>query len=113
MDDQPQIEIPRSELVPRLKSLISDAKSTPIEELCKRGDYGNQPNLKYPQTKGEKIVDEALSLLLSQDWVDNDPILDEAISILGQLDMDASKSIEWQALFKLDKLIKLVSQNHV
>jgi hypothetical protein len=67
------------------------------------GDCKNNPELKYPQTKSEYIVSELLSLLLSQDWVDDEPVLDEMISVLSQLDMGVDKPREWQELFELAK----------
>lgn len=96
-----QVELPKPELVAKLKGLIADAKNTPLEELCKAGDYKNNPDLKYPQTEGEHIVSEALDLLLSQDWVDDDPVLDEMTSVLGQLDTGVDKPQDWQELFAL------------
>lgn len=96
-----QVSIPKPELITKLKGLISDAKHTPLEELCKTGDYKNNPDLKYPQTKSEHIVSEALDLLLSQDWVDDDPVLDEMTSVLGQLDTGVDKPQDWQELFTL------------
>jgi hypothetical protein len=55
------------ELVTKLKELISNAESLPLKERCKSGDYKNNPDLRYPQTKSEYIVAEALNLLLEQD----------------------------------------------
>ena len=99
----PQTDIARPELIAKLKGYISDAQKVPISELCKAGDYENQPGLRYPQTKGEYLVDEMLSLLLSQSWIDpeSEPVLDEMTSILGQLDMGVDKPEEWQELFQL------------
>lgn len=96
-----QVELPKPELIVKLKSLIADAKNMPLEELCKIGDYKNNPDLKYPQTKSEHIVSEALGLLLSQDWVDDDPLLDEMTSVFGQLDTGVDKPQDWQELFAL------------
>lgn len=46
MDNQaPQTELSKPELVAKLKGLIGDAKSAPIKELCKIGDYENNPDL--------------------------------------------------------------------
>lgn len=96
----PQVELPKPELVAKLKGLIADAKNMPLEELCKGGNYNN-PTLKYPQTKSEHIVSEALGLLLSQDWVDDDPALDEITSVLSQLDTGVDKLQDWKELFAL------------
>lgn len=102
MDNQAtHVELTKPELVTKLKGLIADAKSMALEELCKIGDYKNNPDLKYPQTKSEHIVSEALDLLLSQDWVDDDPVLDEMTSVLGQLDTGVDKPQDWQELFAL------------
>lgn len=102
----PQVKISRLELITKLKSLIAKAKNMPLNELCKVGEYNNNRDIKYPQTKGECIVDEALTLLLSQAWVDDDPALDEIESALGPLDIDVNKPAYWQELFKLvDELI--------
>lgn len=96
----------KAELIRKLSDMIRVAENMPIEELCKTGDYDVEPNLKYPQTKSEHIITEALGLLLSQDWVDNDPILDDIASVLGQLDTGVNKIWAWQKLFRLAKEIK-------
>lgn len=107
MDSQAsKVKIFKPKLIAKLKELISDAKSTPIEELCKTGNYENSPDFKYPQTKGERIVVEALDLLLNQDWVDDDPILDDMTSVLGQLDTGVDKPWAWQELFQLIREVK-------
>ncbi len=97
----PQIEPSKSELIVKLKDLINSAQTTPLEEICKTGDYKSNPDLKYPQTKGEYIVDKALTLLLSQDWVDDDPVLNEMVSVLSQLDIGVDKPEVWLELFEL------------
>lgn len=94
------------ELMRNLNDLIRTAENIPIEELCKTGNYDAEPNLKYPQTKSEHIVSKALGLLLSQDWVDDDPILDDITGVLGQLDTGVNKIWAWQELFRLAREIK-------
>lgn len=89
------------ELITKLKGLIRDAKNLSFEERCKTGDYNDNPNLKYPQTESERIVAETLGLLLDQDWVDDDPLLDEITSVLGQLDISVNQPQVWQELFQL------------
>lgn len=104
MDNQAsQVEIPKPELVAKLKGLIADAKNMPLEELCKAGDYENDSDLKYPHTKGEQIADEILSLLLFQSWADaeTEPVLDEIFDLAGQLDKDINQPEIWQELFAL------------
>lgn len=104
MNDQvPQVELPKPELIAKLKGLINDAQKTPLSELNKGGDYKSNPELRYPQTKSEYIVSEALDLLLSQDWVDDEPVPDEMVSILSQLDTGVDKPQDWQKLFELAK----------
>ncbi|HJP80891.1 MAG TPA: hypothetical protein VJ841_00640 [Candidatus Saccharimonadales bacterium] len=89
------------ELVTKLKKLVDNAKSLSPEERYKSGGYKNNPDLKYPQTKSEYIVVEALNLLLDVDWVDDDPLLDEITSIIGQLDTDVNQPLVWEDLFRL------------
>lgn len=96
----PQVELPKPELIAKLKGLIAEARNMPLEELCEVGDYNN-PTPRYPQTKSEHIVFEALGLLLSQDWVDDDPALDEITSVLSQLDAGVDKLQDWKELFAL------------
>jgi hypothetical protein len=96
-------ENPELALVAKLKSLISDAKNLSLSELYKAGDYKGNPDLRYPQTDSVRIVVEALNLLLDQDWVDDDPLLDEMASVFGQLDTDVNKLQTWQSLFELAK----------
>lgn len=102
-----QLDIPKPELIAKLKSYISDAQSTPIAELCKAGDYKNQPDLRYPQTKGEYLVDSITFLLASQSWIDGErePLLDNLLSVAGQLDKDINQPEAWQELFELAKEI--------
>src|SRR5690348_14643411 len=101
MENLASHEHSKAELVKELKGLINDAESMPIKELCRTGDYNSKPDLKYPQTKSEHIVFVALDLLLSHEWVDDDPILDEITSVLSQLDTSVDKSWAWQELFRL------------
>lgn len=82
-----------------------------IAELCKRGDY-NQPNTRYPQTKSERIVDELLCLILHDSTVESDPALDEALSILSNLDKGVDKPDDWRALFAIADEIKARKTNH-
>ena len=99
-------DITKSELTSKLKGLINDAKNLPIEVLHKAGDYKDNPNLRYPQTPSEDIVAEALSLLLEQDWIDDDPILNEITSVFGQLDTGVNNPSAWQDLFQLAEELK-------
>ena len=98
------LDIPRPELIRKLMGLISEAQKTPLTELCKKGDY-TQPHIRFPQTKGEFLEYEMLSLLLDQSWVDgeSEPVLDEMMSELGQLDISVDNPRVWQALFELAK----------
>jgi hypothetical protein len=100
------LDIPRSELIKKLMGYISDAQKTPLTELCKTGDYAHN-KLTFPQTKGEYLEYEMLNLLLDQSWIDgeSEPVIDEMISELGQLDMSVNKPRVWLALFELAKEI--------
>lgn len=104
MQYQPsQIDLPKSELISKLKDYINDAQSLPPSELHRVGDYENQPELRYPQTKSEYLVHKMLTLMLSQSWLDaeTEPVLDEMTSILGQLDTGVNKPEDWHELFRL------------
>jgi hypothetical protein len=96
---------PRELVVDTIKAIISQAKTIPIEKLVACGDYHNTKN-RYPQTIGERIADALSYILASQDWVDgeSEPILDEMLGIVSQLDIDVSDIRNWQDLF-------LVSEN--
>lgn len=97
------MDIPKPELIAKLKSYISDAQTTPISELCKVGDYKNQPDLRYPQTKGEYLADSITTLLASQSWIDgeSEPLFDDILDVAGQLDKDANQPEAWRELFEL------------
>ncbi len=58
------MDITRPELIAELMGYMNDVKKTPLSELCKKGDY-TQPDLKYPQTKGEYLADKILTLLIT------------------------------------------------
>ena len=96
------LDIPRPELIKKLLGYISDAQKTPMDELCKKIDYAHS-ELTFPQTKGEHLASEMLSLLLDQSWIDgeSEPALDEMISELSQLDVDINQPTVWQELFNL------------
>jgi lambda repressor-like predicted transcriptional regulator len=95
--------IAKAELIAKLKELIDKAKGTPLNELCEVGDYRNNPGLKHPQTRGESIVADILSLLLPQPWIDSDsePLLDEICSVASQLDVGVDSPEDWKSLFDL------------
>ena len=94
----------------RILALIQVARAMDIAELCKRGDY-DQPGARYPQTKSERIVDELLSLMLSDSTVESDPALDEALSVLSSLDKGVDKPKDWQALFAIADEIEVRTTN--
>lgn len=96
----------RSEVTAKLRELVSNAGGLSLEALYKAGDYRKNPGLRYPQTTSERIVDEALNLLLDQDWVDGDPVFDEIASVLGQLDAGVDNPWAWQELFRLAREVK-------
>ncbi len=98
----PQMDIPKPELITKLKSYIKEAQKTPLLKLCEKCDY-TQPELTYPQTKGEYITDRILTLLLFQSWIDaeSEPILDEIFDIAGQLDTNVNQPEAWRKLFNL------------
>jgi hypothetical protein len=91
----------------KVLALIQAARAMDIAELCKRGDY-NQPNVLYPQTKSERIVDELLCLMLHE----SDPTLDEASSILSNLDKGVDKPEDWRALFAIADEIESRKTNY-
>ena len=95
----------------KMLALIQAARAIDIAELCKRGDY-SQPGACYPQTKSERIVDELLSLMLQDSTVESDPALDEALSILSNLDKGVDKPEDWQALFAIADEIETRKTNH-
>jgi hypothetical protein len=101
------LDIPRPELIKKLMGYISEAQKTPLTELCKTGDYAHN-KLTFPQTKGEYLEYEMLNLLLDQSWIDgeSEPVIDEMISELGQLDMSVNKPRVWLALFELAKEVQ-------
>lgn len=91
----------------KVLALIQAARAMDIAELCKRGDY-NQPNVLYPQTKSERIVDKLLCLMLHE----SDPALDEASSILSNLDKGVDKPEDWRALFAIADEIESRKTNY-
>jgi hypothetical protein len=101
------LDIPRPELIKKLMGYISEAQKTPLTELCKTGDYAHN-KLTFPQTKGEYLEYEMLNLLLDQSWIDgeSEPVIDEMISELGQLDMSVNKPRVWLVLFELAKEVQ-------
>lgn len=101
------MDISRAELIARLMVLIDDAQSTPLSELCERGDYNNQSELRYPQTKGEFLADNISTLLASQTWIDGEtePILDDMLGVVSLLDTNANRPDTWRELFDLSKLL--------
>jgi len=106
MEPQDQsMDIPRPELINKVKDFLHEAKKMPLSELCKTGDYKNQPDLKYPQTKAEYLAYSMLNLLLDQSWLepDTDPLLDEILNELSSLDMGVNSPKTWQELFKLSE----------
>lgn len=95
----------------KILALIQVVRAMDIVELCKREDY-SQPDARYPQTKSERIVDELLSLMLSDSTVESDPALDEALSVLSSLDKGVDKPEDWRALFAIADEIKARKANH-
>lgn len=92
----------KENLINEIFSIINEARSIKEVELCQKTDYKNNPDLRYPQTKSEQIVDKLLTLLLN-DLIDceDEPILDEMCNFVGQLDMDVNQPNIWKDLFKL------------
>ena len=86
--------------------LFDDIDGMLLSELRKSADYKHDTSLRYPQTKSEHIVAEALGLLLSQDWVDDDPLLEEITSVLSQLDTGVDRPKEWRELKRLTKELR-------
>ncbi len=105
---KPQLfNMSKPELVAELKNILEEGASTPISELCKMGDYKICPDLKYPHTPGEIIVDKILDLLLFQSWInpEDEPLLEEIFDIAGSLDKDVSNPKLWKELFELGQRI--------
>jgi hypothetical protein len=100
----PPLDNTRSDLVEELRSYIRDAERTPLSQLCKKGDY-TQSGLRYPQEKGEYLADKISTALASQSWIDgeSEPVLDQMLAVVGQLDIDANQPEVWQELFDLSQ----------
>lgn len=100
------MDIPKYELIIKLKSYIGEAQKIPLSELCKKGDY-IQSVLKYPQTNGEYLADSISTLLASQSWIDgeSEPALDDILDVAGQLDIEVNQPEVWRELFKLAQKI--------
>lgn len=94
-------DMSKPELIKSLIDILEAADNMTIKQLCNGADYKHNPELRFPQTKSEHIVSDALSLLLEHDFVDDDPLLDEITSIFSQLDTDVNKPQEWQELKRL------------
>lgn len=96
------MDISRLELIERITKLVSDLDDSTIDELCQRGKYAEDPNLRYPQTRGEHIADEVSTLLASQSWIDGEaePLLDDMLEMSGQLDQDVDQPDIWKQLLR-------------
>lgn len=102
------MDLSKNVVIEQLESLISDAQRVSITELCKKGNYKQQPDLRYPQTKGEYIADSISTLLASQSWIDGttEPLLDDILEVAGELDKDANQPNKWEQLFNLAEQIQ-------
>ena len=98
----PLDDITRPELLVELMGYINEAKNMPLSELCKRGDY-SQPGARGLQTKSEYLANDIMGLLVSQTWIDgeSEPILDDMLGVVSQLDMSVDKPKDWQRLFEI------------
>lgn len=101
MEDR-STDLTRSELIHQLEGYLRDVENTPLPDLCLKGDY-RQPGLKYPQEKGEYLADTISTLLATQSWIDaeSEPVLDQILTVVGQLDTDANQPAVWQELSDL------------
>ena len=97
-------------LIQNLFIYIDEARNMTRDDLILSGDYKNHPELRYPQTQSEHIVDSISTLLASNDLIDDkyEPILDEMLDLSGKLDIDAAQPDIWKNLFALaDELKKI------
>lgn len=99
---QMRMDLTKLDLIAKLKELVISARATPLNELCRAGDYKTNSELKYPQNKGEHIADTISTLLASQSWIDGEtePELDEILDLAGWLDKDVNHPDVWQELFE-------------
>jgi hypothetical protein len=90
-------------LIKELLTYIEEARNMSDHDCSLRGDYKNNPDLLYPQTRSEYIADQISTLLASNDWVngEDESILDEMLGLAGQLSMDVSQLDVWHDLFEL------------
>ena len=95
------VEFPQADGLAKVRDLLEYAKKLPLKDLCKEGDYKNNSNLRYPQTRGEQVVDALLTYTLHDSRAEDNPVIDEMMSILSQLDTGVNKPEEWQSLFAL------------
>lgn len=95
-------------LIKELLLYIDEARNMTDHDLSLKGDYKNNPTLRYPQTQSEYIADRISTLLASNDWVNGEdgPILDEMLELAGQLDMNVCQPDVWRDLFKLADELK-------
>lgn len=92
------------EYLKQLFKYIHIAKNTSMKELCLRGDYKNNPNIRYPSTIGEDLASTISSLLISRDFdltTDEGQRLDEMTSISSALDTSNNNQEDWLDLFRL------------
>ena len=108
--DKTKQEHKNSNLIKELLSYIDEACNMTDHERNLAGDYKNDSTLRYPQTKSEYIVDKISTLLASSDLVDdeNEPILDEMLGLVGQLDININQPVVWLDLFKLSDELKII-----
>lgn len=109
MDNTKQ-ELKSSDLVKELLSYIDEARKMTDQDRNLIGNYKNDPTLRYPQTKSEYIVDKISTLLASSDLVngEDEPILDEMLGLVGQLDIDVNRPDVWLDLFKLSDELRAI-----
>lgn len=95
-------------LVKELFIYINEVRSMSEYDRSLKGDYKNNPELRYPQTQSEYLADKISTLLASNDLINGEdtPILDEMLELAGQLDTDVNQPDVWQDLFKLADELK-------
>lgn len=98
-------------LAKELLVFIDEARSMTNSDRSLKGDYRNNPNLRYPQTHSEYIADKISTLLSSCNSINGEdtPILDEILGLAGQLDTNVDQPDVWQDLFKLADELRAIN----
>ncbi len=93
----------RQLVVDFVKSTLKPLSGARLDELVQAGDRKTHPELLYPSTKGEIMIDHLVQVLASQDWIDgeSEPILDDMLGVASMLDIDIENEENWRILIEL------------